>query len=399
MTEQPPAQVSFFGDAAVAENPYPFFAEMRRSNPVAQLVGGIYGVARYDDVTRILRDPTTFSSEVRGARTPEEHRPPSILFDDPPVHTRMRGLLQKAFTPKVIELQRPGIEANCRRMVDHMLAQDTPDYIAEIAYPLPVMVIAAMLGVQDGDMATFKRWSDAIIENLPVSLLTGDSSALDEVNREFDAFFKERLAKLRREPEDNLLSGLVHARDEDGNQLSEEDLLVVCRVLLVAGNETTTGLIVSAIRVLAEEQDALLRIKENPALVPSAVEEILRYYSPFSLTFRRATRDVEVAGVTIPKDARILPLLASANRDESQFPRAEEFIVDREPNRHVAFGMGIHTCLGAPLARLEGAIVLETLLPRIASVELLEAQGPILRPGGPKSLSVRFELEREAAGV
>ncbi len=399
MTDQPPAQPSFFGDAAIAEDPYPFFAEMRAHNPVAQFPGGIYGVARYDDVTRILRDPATFSSEVRGARAAGEHRPPSILFDDPPVHTRMRGLLQKAFTPKVIELQRPGIEANCRRMVDHMLAQETPDYIAELAYPLPVMVIAAMLGVQDGDMATFKRWSDAIIENLPVSLLTGDSSALEEVNREFDAFFKGRLAKLRREPEDNLLSGLVHARDEDGNQLSEEDLLVVCRVLLVAGNETTTGLIVSAVRVFSEFPEALRRVKENPALVPSAVEEILRYYSPFSLTFRRATRDVEVAGVTIPKDARILPLLASANRDETQFPRADEFIVDREPNRHVAFGMGIHMCLGAPLARLEGAIVLETLLPRIAGVELLEAQGPILRPGGPKALSVRFELEREAAGV
>jgi cytochrome P450 len=232
-----------------------------------------------------------------------------------------------------------------------------------------------------------------------VSLLTGDSSALDDVNREFDAFFRERLAKLRREPEDNLLSGLVHARDEAGNQLSEEDLLVVCRVLLVAGNETTTGLIVSAVRVFSEFPEALRRVKDDLALVPSTVEEILRYYSPFSLTFRRATRDVEVAGVTIPKDARILPLLASANRDETQFPRADDFIVDREPNRHVAFGMGIHTCLGAPLARLEGAIVLETLLPRIAGVELLGAEGPILRPGGPKSLSVRFELEREAAGV
>ncbi len=190
----------------------------------------------------------------------------------------------------------------------------------------------------------------------------------------------------------------MHADGEDG-PLSEEDLLVVCRVLLVAGNETTTGLIVSAIRVFAEEQDALRRVKENPALVPSAVEEILRYYSPFSLTFRRATRDVEVAGVTIPKDARILPLLASANRDETQFPRADEFIVDREPNRHVAFGMGIHTCLGAPLARLEGDIVLRELLPRIRGVELLGATGAMLRPGGPKSLSVRFELEREAAGV
>jgi cytochrome P450 len=399
MSDQPPADAGFFGNPEMAENPYPFFAEMRANNPVAKFgPADFYGVARYDDVDRILRDPATFSSEVRGARVPGEHRPPSILFDDPPVHTRMRGLLQKAFTPKLIELQRPGIEENCRRMVDHMLAQETPDYIAELAFPLPVMVIAAMLGVQDGDLATFKRWSDAIIENLPVQLLTGDNSALVEVNREFDAYFKERLAKLRREPEDNLLSALVHADGEDG-RLSEEDLLVVCRVLLVAGNETTTGLIVSAIRVFAEERDALRRVKENPGLVPSAVEEILRYYSPFALTFRRATRDVEVAGVVIPKDARVLPLIASANRDETQFPRADEFIVDRELNRHLAFGMGIHTCLGAPLARLEGGIVLRELLPRIKGVELGSATGQMLRPGGPKSLEVHFELERAAAGV
>ncbi|MBI5285275.1 MAG: cytochrome P450 [Chloroflexi bacterium] len=398
--EQPQSRVGFFDNPAVAADPYPFFAGMRQNTPVAQFGPlGLWIVSRYDDVTRILHDHETFSSAVGARRAAGEKRPPSILFDDPPVHTRMRALLTRAFTPRTIELQRPSIVENCARMIDDMCAKKTADFVAELAYPLPVMVIAAMLGVQDGDMATFKRWSDAIIENLGASLLSGDNSALEEVNKEFDAYFSERLDKLRREPEDNLLSALVHADGENG-KLSQEDLLVVCRVLLVAGNETTTGLIVNTARAFSEYPEQMRRVKEDLDLVPSAVEEVLRFYSPFPATFRQATRDVEVAGVTIPKDAQVLPLLASANRDETQFERAAEFLIDRDPNRHVAFGMGIHYCLGAPLARLEGGIVMRTLLPRIKRIQLMDAEaGNMLRAGGPKSLLVRFDLERAPAAV
>lgn len=392
-------RVGFFDRPEVATNPYPFFADLRRNSPVMQSGPlGLWIVSRYDDVVRVLRDWQTFSSRV-GPRRNDPDRPPSILFDDPPLHTRLRGLLSKAFTPRMIELQRPAIEANCRELVDAMCAKESADIVAELAYPLPVMVIANMLGVQDGDLATFKRWSDAIIENISATLLVGDNEALADINVEFDAYFRERLAKLRGAPEDNLLSGLVHAETEEG-RLSEADLLVICRVLLVAGNETTTGLIVNTVRAFSEFPDQMARARDDLSLVPPAIEETVRFYSPFPATFRRATRDVDVAGVTIPQDATVIPLLASANRDETQFDRPDEFIVDRDPNRHVAFGMGIHYCLGAPLARLEGEIALRTLLPRVSrfSLEDVAPEG-LLRPGGPKSLQVRFDLDRTYASA
>jgi cytochrome P450 len=253
--------------------------------------------------------------------------------------------------------------------------------------------------VQDGDMATFKRWSDAIIENIGQTLLEGDVDALADVNAEFDAYFKVKLAKLRAEPEDTLLSGLVHAETEEG-RLGEEDLLVICRVLLVAGNETTTGLIVNCARIFSEFPEVLTRVKDDASLVPTMIEETLRYYPPFPATFRRTMRDVELSGVTIPAGDRVLALLASANRDEDAFERADQFLVDRDPNRHVAFGMGIHFCLGAPLARLEANIAMNILLPRIKALHIEESAGDtMLRPGGPKSLQVRFELDRSFAAV
>ncbi len=379
-------------------DPFGMFAGLRTSAPVFQPPGSnMWVVSRYEDALRVFRDPETFSSQMGEPPAEGEKRPPTILFDDPPVHTRMRGLLTGAFTPRVIELQRSAIEENCKIMVDGMLSGETCDFIAGIAYPLPVMVIAAMLGVQDGDMATFKRWSDAIIENVTAALFEPGSNAIEEINAEFDAYFSKQLDKLRAEPQDNLLSALIHARDEDGNQLSQSDLLVICRVLLVAGNETTTGLIVNVARVFTKFPDVLGQLKERPELIPTMIEETLRYYPPFPATFRRTTRDVELSGVTLPGDNRLIVLIASANHDEKAFDRAEEFIIDRDPNRHLGFGQGIHYCLGAPLARLETQIVLETLLPRIKSLKIEGDAGGVLVPGGPKQMQVRFELDQVAA--
>jgi cytochrome P450 len=339
-------------DPAVANDPYPFYAHLRRDAPVAPLgVMDLWGVARYDDVVRVLRDPETFSSVVGTRRIAGEVLPPSMLFDDPPVHTRLRGLIAKAFTPRVVEQQRDAIDARCRELVAAMLAQPAPDIVRDLAYPLPVMVISHMLGVADGDQATFKRWSDAIIENVAPILLTGDDSMLTDVNREFDAYFSKRLAKLRREPEDNLLSELVHVETDEG-RLSELELLMFCRLLLVAGNETTTGLIVNATRAFSEHPDVLARVRDDLALLPAAIEEALRYYAPFQATFRRTMREVTLSGQPIPAGTRLLVFLGSANRDETVFPRPDEFLLDRGTNRHVAFGMGIHYCVGAPLARL-----------------------------------------------
>jgi cytochrome P450 len=404
---QPAASDNVFG--SIFENlqgggsPFPMFQALRKTAPVMKLPGdfNFWGVFRYDDCVRILRDPQTFSSMVDSASMRGERRPPTILFDDPPVHTRMRGLLTKAFTPRVIEEQRDAIRTNATRMIDGMLREETPDLIAHLAYPLPVMVIAGMLGVEGGNMATFKRWSDAIIQNVGNALVSEtDDDPIAEVNAEFNEYFGERLRELRANPEANLLSELVHATGEDGQQLTEEDLLIVCRVLLVAGNETTTGLIVNAIRVFDEFPQVLTTIRERPELIPSMIEETLRYYPPFPATIRRAVRDVEVAGTTIPKDSRILVMLASANHDENAFEQAEEFVIDRAGNRHLGFGMGIHFCLGAPLARLEGNVAMEILAPRITSLKIEETEeDAVLRPGGPAKMLVRYERDRAFAAV
>ncbi len=385
-------------DPAVTNDPYPFYAHLRRETPVAPLgLMDLWGVARYDDVVRVLRDPETFSSVVGIRRLTGEDLPPSMLFNDPPVHTRLRGLIAKAFTPRVVERQRDAIDARCRSLVAALLAAPEPDIVRDLAYPLPVMVISHMLGVADGDQATFKRWSDAIIENVAPILLTGDDTMLTDVNREFDAYFSTRLATLRRHPEDNLLSELVHVETDEG-RLSELELLMFCRLLLVAGNETTTGLIVNAIRAFSEHPAVLTRVRADLTLLPAAIEEALRYYAPFQATFRRTTRDVVLSGRTVPANTRLLVLLGSANRDETVFPHPDAFLLDRGANRHVAFGMGIHYCVGAPLARLEAEIALRELLPRIGGVEIEPGQDAVLlRPGGPKSLRVRFAPARAGA--
>jgi cytochrome P450 len=381
-------------DAAMAENPYPFYAQLRNGAPVAPLgPSGMWAVACYDDVLRVLKDPETFSSLVGQKQLSGESDQPSMLFSDPPIHTRLRNLIARAFTPRMVELQRPAIQRRSDELIDAMLAKDEADIVKELAYPLPIMVIANMLGVADGDHATFKRWSDDIIENIGTVLLTGDDSAVAETNRQLDAYFTDRLEKLRHHPEDNLLSALVHAETDEG-KLTLDELLMFCRLLLVAGNETTTGLIVNAMRAFSEHPEVVARVRDDLSLLPGAIEESLRYYAPFQATFRRTTRDVEVHGVTIPAQSRVLVLLGSANRDEAQFERPDEFDIEREPNRHVSFGMGIHFCVGAPLARLEADVALRTLLPRICSVEILDKEpGALLRPGGPKSLMVRFARE------
>jgi cytochrome P450 family 109 len=377
------------GIAALGGNPYPFFEQMRRNSPVMRLGTGFWAVSRHEDVVRVLRDPETFSSIV-GAKAIAGESAPSMLFNDPPMHTRLRGMISKAFTPRVVELQRPAITEYCERLVGAMTAKDEADLVLELAYPLPVMVIANMLGVADGDLATFKRWSDEIIENLGSVLISGDDSGLAETNAQFNAYFEARLEKLRHEPEENLLSELVHVETEDG-KLTQDELLMFCRLLLVAGNETTTGLIVNSVRAFAEYPEVFERVRREPALVPTAIEESLRYYAPFPATIRRTMRDVEVAGTTIPAGERVLVLLGSANRDEAVFERPDEFIPDRSPNRHVAFGMGIHYCVGAPLARLEGEIAVRALAERVAGFELGPTEpGALMRPGGPKSLKVRF---------
>ena len=384
-----------FGDGLFggddAGDPYERYEALRRDTPVTRMGESFWAVSKYEDVVAILRDSNTFSSIV-GAKAISGEEPASgMIFNDPPMHTRLRGLIQKAFTPRVVEEQRPAVQAYCDELVDKMLAEEETDLVASLAYPLPVMVIANMLGVADGDMATFKRWSDVIIQNIGPSLLMGDDSGVAPTRVEFDAYFSKRLDLLREKPDGSLLSELVHVETDEG-RLTQEELLMFCVLLLVAGNETTTGLIVNAMRAFSEFPAVMTEVRDDLDLIPAAVEEALRYYAPFQATIRRASKDLELRGQKIAKDDRILVLLASANRDEEVFENPKEFRLDRGTNKHVAFGFGIHSCVGAPLARMEGGIVLRTLLPRIRSVTLLDTDaGEMLLPGGPSSLRVRFE--------
>jgi cytochrome P450 len=275
-----------------------------------------------------------------------------------------------------------------------MASNDSADLVKALAAPLPVGVIATMLGVEDGDFDSFKRWSDVIFANIGEILIGTPSEAALAAAMEMDAYFLERIAELRVKRRSHLLSDLVYVETEKG-RLTEAELLMFCRLLLIAGNETTTSLIVGCTRVFHEMPESFARLKRSPELIPRFIEETLRYHSPFKLTIRRAMRDVELCGQNIAEGDLVLPLIASANRDERVFERASEFVIDRSPNAHLAFGLGIHSCLGASLARLEGRIAVASLLEHLEGISLCDPDTAELDGFGAPA-SVRVELQRVA---
>jgi cytochrome P450 len=363
---------------------------MRQDHPVVREGDGAWQVARYDDVRDVLRDSETYSSQVMDPSR-ENARAPSMLFSDAPVHNRLRKLVGRTFSPKQIAAQRNLITGRCEELMQVMAQEDCTDLITSLAAPLPVTVIAHMLGVTDGDMLEFKRWSDLIFGNIAEILFGDPSDEVKQAGADMDAYFIERIEELRKRPERNLLGDLVEEETEDG-KLSDEELLSFCRLLLIAGNETTTGLILASVRVFHELPETFIQLKDNPVLIPGFVEETLRFYSPFSQTIRRTTRDVELAGVEISAGDLVTPLIASANRDEKAFDRAGEFIIDRKPNPHLAFGSGVHNCLGATLARLEGEIAVSAMTQRLGGISLVEHDPVSLAQfGGPDKLMVNIQ--------
>ncbi|MDB2646180.1 cytochrome P450 [Pseudomonadales bacterium] len=371
-------------------NPYEGFKLLREHAPVSQLeADGPWQVARHADVNAILRDHATFSSDV--SMQPEEKRgAPSMLFSDPPVHHRLRRLVSVAFKPSQIQLQEEQIRVRCNDLLDAIPVNTEVDLVTALAAPLPVMVIAEMLGVEDGDMATFKAWSDEIFSNIGEILFGTPSPESERAAEEMNAYFLQRINDLRERPKNHLLGQLVATETEDG-VLDDEELLSFCRLLLIAGNETTTGLITASARIFHENPNTLAELKQKPELAATFVEEALRFYSPFSATVRRTTKDVEIAGQKIAAGQLVVPLIASANRDEQVFTDPDKFKLDRDTNPHLAMGYGIHFCLGAHLARLEGKIVAEELARRYSSVTLTSPKTATVGDlGGPKELAVVF---------
>jgi len=375
-------------DPAWSSDPFPLYADLRRRAPVHRSQLGFWVFARHADCLAILRDRRASSDgqHIDLDRLPEgfrrgaapddaiaqavvEARP--FLFRDPPDHTRLRGLVSKAFTPRVVESLRARTQEVVDELIDAALEADRVDLLEGFAYPLPVRIICDMLGVPPEDQDRFKGWSTALAAGLdPDFLLTDDAVARrDDAVLQFAGYFFELLAERRRHPGDDLLSRLVEAED-DGTVLSEGELLATCILLLVAGHETTVNLISGGIVALLRHPDQLERFRDDPEVQRSGVEEMLRYVSPVQLTGRSLIEDLEVGGVTLRAGDFAMLLIGSANRDGDQFPDPDRFDVGRSPNNHLGFGFGIHHCLGAPLARMETQVALATLVRRAPGLAL-----------------------------
>jgi cytochrome P450 len=369
-----------FGPEMLAD-PYPYYARLRSADPVhwADQFGG-WVLTRYADVITVLRSPNASAERTAVARQrvgPEfqtlyDARSSSMLNADAPRHTRLRLLVNKAFTPGTVE----GLAPFIRTFVDEVLAaaqaRGRMDVMAELAFPLPATVIAEMLGVPPTDRDRFKQWSDdstAAAGNLPANLSPDVLRKAVAAFEELQTYFRGIIAQRRAEPRDDLLSALVRAQEE-GDRLSDEELLANSVLLLNAGHETTTNLIGNGTLALLRHPDQVRRLRDDPSLIPAGVEEMLRYDSPVQFTSRILKADVELGGKVLRAGQTVLLLLGAANRDPEQFPDPDRFDVGRAENKHVAFGLGSHFCLGAPLARLEGRIVFEALLGRAPGMRL-----------------------------
>jgi cytochrome P450 len=393
-------------DPATRRDPFALYAQARREAPVLVLEGlplRVASVFRYDDVQAILRDAETWSNVFqRGALAAEAENmpPPSMLGSDAPEHTRLRGLVNKAFTPRIVARLEPRMREIARELLDRALEQREVDLIQALTYPLPVIVIAEMIGIPAEDREMFKRWSDAAIANLGLVFFGGvDVERLRRQRALFDemrAYFVPLAEKRRREPREDLLTGLVRAEHE-GSRLSHDEMLSMLVLLLVAGNETTTTLIGNAALELLAHPEAEARLRADPGLLPTAIDEVLRTSSPVQFDPRRATRDVELRGVKIRADDIVLCWLGSANRDESVFPDPERFDPARRPNPHLAFGFGAHHCLGHNLARLEAQVAIGELLARTRRFERTDGDPLPLHPSPVFRAVTRLPLRLDPA--
>jgi cytochrome P450 len=343
-------------------NPFTWYARMRREAPGwVNPERGTLSLFRYDDVQRAFSDWEAFSSARGGAGLSPIGS--SIISSDPPRHRQLRNLVTLAFTPRAVNQLAPRISAIISELLDEVASAGRMDFIESFAYPLPVIVIAEMLGIPPADRAQFRLWSDAIVSlgNEPGKLNIMDAQ------REMAMYFGKLIAERSAEPRDDLISHLI-AAEIDGERLTPMELIGFCVLLLVAGNETTTNLLSNSILCFDEHPETYERLRANPSLVANAVEEVLRYRSPVQLMFRSATGASNIAGVTTHSGQGVVLFIGSANRDEEQFPNADAFDIERTPNRHLAFGYGIHFCLGAPLARLEAKLALEALTTRFRDI-------------------------------
>jgi cytochrome P450 len=377
---------------------------MRRLHPVAyDDQAGYWALFRYGAVRQVLTDHQTFSSDrtrllsgMDVEMTEQVRSASSLVGMDPPRHRLLRDLVSRAFSPRTVARLEPRIAELAAELLDAVLPAGRMDLIADFAYPLPVTVIAEMLGVPSADRPTFKRWADAMTtgtDEIPTDAAAPVVQERLRLQQEMSAYFRATVEARCAAPRDDLISGLVAAEVEDAH-LSEAEILAFSNLLLVAGHLTTTNLLGNAVLCLLDHPDQRARLRTEPGLMPAAVEEVLRYEGPAQAIVRFTVRETEVGGQAIPAGQRVLAWLGSANRDDAVFAEPDRFDVTRSPNPHLAFGHGIHFCLGAPLARLEARVALSVLLERLPDLARDEQQPveptetPFLR--GVRRLPLRF---------
>jgi cytochrome P450 PksS len=368
---------------AFRANPYPFYARLRAEEPVCQVLlpdkRPAWLVTRYEDVAAVLKDDRFIKEKDRVLSPEQAAREPwiprflkplerNMLDLDPPDHDRLRALVHKAFTPRLVENLRERVQVLTDELLDAAQGRGRGriELIRDFATPLPTTVIAEMLGVPVRDRHRFRRWSNLIVT---ASTKWALLAALPSLTA-FLLYVRRLINRRRAEPRDDLTSALVQSR-EDGDRLSEDELAAMIVLLLVAGHETTVNLIGNGMLALLQHPESIERLRDESPLIKPAIEELLRYDGPLECaTDRYASEDVTIAGATIPRGEIVFAVIASANRDERQFDEPDRLELAREPNRHLAFGLGMHYCLGAPLARLEGQIAISTLLRRMPKLRL-----------------------------
>jgi cytochrome P450 len=358
-------------------DPYPAFRTLQAAGPrwlpFASMTGSSWVFSRYDDVVAILKELRTGKDFAR--LVPEEQLwalDRSMLFRDPPDHTRLRSLASQAFTPAAVR----DLEPRIAQIAGDLLAQMRPagstdprqaDFMTAFALPLPLIVIAELLGVPIADRERFHAWSNAVVSEASSA---EEPLTWQDATTALTSYFADLIQQRRRHPQADLISGLIQAGDA-GDRLSEQELIGTCILLLIAGHETTVNLLGNGLLTLLRHPDQLALLRSHPELMPSAVEEMLRFESPVQrATFRIATDDFAISGATLHRGQEINAFLGAANRDPQQFPEPDCFDIRRQPNRHIAFGLGIHFCLGAPLARAEARIGFEQLLQALPNLRL-----------------------------
>lgn len=415
----------------VRANPFPYYEQLREEAPVHRLPGGLWVLSRYEDCAFALRNPDLFSSsgtrlmmmgglqagmmadietlrEARRKKQRELGLPPllgtdegwnenSLISLDPPAHEKIRHIVNRGFTPRQIQRLAPRVQAITDRTIDRILANgDQFDLTADFSMPIPLEVMAELLGVDAADGANFRRWSEMVIQGITGSVAVEGPDPLLRTLHEVAEYFLAVIEDRRKHPKDDLISLLVAA--EESETLTPVETVNFAILLLAAGNETTTHLIDNAIATILDHPDQLASLRADPGLVEGWVEETLRYEGPVQLAFRQATRDVELHGHTIAKGDVVIVIFGAANRDPAMFPDPERYDIRRDAQGHMGFGFGVHFCLGASLARLEANVALATLLRRLPGLERIQAKidrfdSFLVR--GPTRLPLRYD--RKAA--